>query len=106
MDEGSKKCQLSNAVNELQNDKVFEESSIEEAMEVEASLEAIRDEYPDAVVNMAKKMDKHRKFGPFGKLHNIIVTLRTSSQILKVFLRRSTANCSIRACYYYVGSEC
>jgi hypothetical protein len=78
MDEEDKNCQLSNAVNELQNDEDFEELSVEEAMEVEASPEAIRDEYPDAEVTTAKKMDKHRKFGPFGKLHNIGVALRTS----------------------------
>jgi hypothetical protein len=38
-------------------------------------------------------MDKHRKFGPFGKLHNIGVALRTSSQLLEDFYeaQRQTA---------------
>jgi hypothetical protein len=56
--------------------------SIEEAMEVEASPEAIGDE----------KMDKHRKFGPFGKLHNIGVALRTSSQLLEAFYEAQRQN--------------
>lgn len=87
MDEENEQCQLTDAVNELQDDEDFEELSIEvdEALEMAASTEAIRDEYPNPDVVIAEKMDKHRKFGPFGKLHNIGVAFRTSSQLLETF---------------------
>ncbi|OAQ59799.1 ribonuclease H-like protein [Purpureocillium lilacinum] len=87
MDEEDEQCKLTDAVNELQDDEDFEELGIEvdEALELTTSPEAVRDEYPDPDVITAEKMNKHRKFGPFGKLHNIGVAFGTSSQLLETF---------------------
>ncbi|KAH6698266.1 hypothetical protein BKA61DRAFT_647363 [Leptodontidium sp. MPI-SDFR-AT-0119] len=48
---------------------------------------------PASLGLFAEEMDKYRKFGPFGKLHNIGVSLRTISQFLEAFYeaQRQTA---------------
>ncbi|KAM4066465.1 ribonuclease H-like protein [Hirsutella rhossiliensis] len=85
--------QLSDAINELATDDDFCVPSMEEGFEVETVPEGSQDQdvLPD-IIN-GEEVDKYRKFGPFGKLHNIGIALRTSSQLLEVFYeaQRQTA---------------
>jgi hypothetical protein len=60
---------------------------VDEVLEIAASPEVVRDEYLDLDIIIADKVDKHRKFRPFGKLHNIGVAFRTSSQLLETFYK-------------------
>ncbi|KAF5121007.1 putative AC transposase [Metarhizium anisopliae] len=84
---------LSDAINELARDNDFSESNMDEALELETDPEESRDQYPVPETINAEEVDKYRKFGPFGKLHNIGVALRTSSQLLEDFYdaQRQTA---------------
>ncbi|KID96102.1 Ribonuclease H-like protein, partial [Metarhizium majus ARSEF 297] len=84
---------LSDAINELATDNDFSESNMDEALELETDPEESQDQYPVPETINAGEVDKYRKFGPFGKLHNIGVALRTSSQLLEVFYdaQRQTA---------------
>ncbi|XP_044715141.1 uncharacterized protein HRG_11409 [Hirsutella rhossiliensis] len=79
--------QLSDAINELATDDDFCVPSMEEGFEVETVPEGSQDQdvLPD-IIN-GEEVDKYRKFGPFGKLHNIGIALRTSSQLLEVFTK-------------------
>ncbi|KAM4063470.1 hypothetical protein HRG_013984 [Hirsutella rhossiliensis] len=72
--------QLSDAINELATDDDFCVPSMEEGFEVETVPEGSQDQdvLPD-IIN-GEEVDKYRKFGPFGKLHNIGIALRTSTQ--------------------------
>jgi hypothetical protein len=79
MKEEDEQRQLSDAINELQSDEDFGASSVEEALELETIPEESQDQYLVPEVMNAEEMNKYRKFGPFGKLHNIGVALRTSS---------------------------
>lgn len=72
-------------INELATNDDFTEHSMDEALELNTSLEESKDEYPVPNVINAKEVDKYCKFGPFGKLYNIGVALRTSSQLLEEF---------------------
>lgn len=58
---------------------------MDEALELETDPEKSQDQYPVPETINAEEVDKYRKFGPFGKLHNIGVALRTSSQLLEDF---------------------
>ncbi|KAK9446351.1 Ribonuclease H-like protein [Metarhizium brunneum] len=84
---------LSDAINELATDNDFSESNMDEALELDTYPEESQDQYPVPETINAEEVDKYRKFGPFGKLHNIGVALRTSSQLLEVFYdaQRQTA---------------
>jgi hypothetical protein len=82
MTEDDEQRQLSDAINELAGDDDFATPSLEEDCELGAAPEESQDQchVPD-IIN-AERLDKYRKFGPFGKLHNIGIALRTSSQLL------------------------
>jgi hypothetical protein len=85
--------QLSDAINELATDDEFGVPSMEEDFELEIGLEEGENQYPVPETINAEEVDKYRKFGPFGKLHNIGIALRTSSQLLEDFYeaQRQTA---------------
>ena len=85
MSEEDEQRQLSDAINELQIDEDFVASSVEEALELEITPEESQDQYTVPENINAEEMDTYRKFGPFGKLHNIGIALRTSSQFLEAF---------------------
>lgn len=93
MSEEDEQRQLSDVIDELQDDEEFAIVNIEEAIVFETTPEEIQEQYPAPEVINAEDMDKHRKFGPFGKLHSIGVALRTSSQLLEDFYeaQRQTA---------------
>jgi hypothetical protein len=93
MSEEDEQRQLSEAIDELQDDEDFAVANAEEAMVFETTPEESQEQYPILEAINAEEMDKHRKFGPFGKLHNIGVALRTSSQLLEDFYeaQRQTA---------------
>lgn len=97
MDGDDEQCQLSDAVNELQDDEDvgYGIDEVDEALALGPSQDDSQDDYPDTEVATAEKMEQHRKAGPFGKLHNIGVALRTSSQLLEAFYeaQRQTAPC-------------
>ncbi|KJZ71536.1 hypothetical protein HIM_09074 [Hirsutella minnesotensis 3608] len=61
--------------------------------EDETVLEDRQGQFPVPTVINAEEVDKYRKFGPFGKLHNIGIALRTSSQLVEDFqeAQRQTA---------------
>lgn len=94
MTEEDEHRQLSDAVNELRADDDFGAPSMEEDFELEAAPEESQDQCPVPDILNAEKVDKYRKFGPFGKLHNIGIALRTSSQLLEDFheAQRQTAS--------------
>ena len=79
MTEEDEQRQLSDAVNGLRTDDDFDARSMEEDCELEIVSEESQDQYPIPEVINAEKVDKYRKFGPFSKLHNIDIALRTSS---------------------------
>ncbi|GKU14244.1 unnamed protein product, partial [Fusarium langsethiae] len=85
--------QLSDAMNGLATDDDFRVPSVDENPELEIIPEEDQDECPVPGIINAEQVDKYRKFGPFGKLHNIGVALRTSSQLLEDFYeaQRQTA---------------
>ncbi|EFZ03855.2 hAT family dimerization domain protein [Metarhizium robertsii] len=86
MTEEDEQSQLSDAINELRtDDDDFAAPSLEEDFELEATPEGSQDQCPVPDIINAEGMDKYRKFGPFGKLHNIGIALRTSSQLLEDF---------------------
>jgi hypothetical protein len=85
MTEDDEQRQLSDAINELENDENFSDMSMDESLEVEIAPEESQDRFPVPDIITAEKVDKYRKFGPFGKLHNIGIALRTSSQLLEDF---------------------
>lgn len=93
MTEEEEQRQLSDAVSELADDDDCSEASTDEIFEVETVPELSQDRLPFTEVINAEKMDKYRKFGPFGKLHNIGIAFRTSSQLLEDFheAQRQTA---------------
>ncbi|KAK4078867.1 hypothetical protein Purlil1_11805 [Purpureocillium lilacinum] len=93
MTEEDEQRQLSDAVSELEDDDDCSETSTDEIFEVETVPELSQDRLPFTEVINAEKMDKYRKFGPFGKLHNIGIAFRTSSQLLEDFheAQRQTA---------------
>ncbi|KAJ6436299.1 hypothetical protein O9K51_11122 [Purpureocillium lavendulum] len=80
--------QLSEAINELAADEDFSEQSADdndEYCEVETVAEESQGQFPIPKVINAEELDKYRKFGPFGKLHNIGVAFRMSSQLVEDF---------------------
>ncbi|KAJ6436118.1 C6 transcription factor [Purpureocillium lavendulum] len=80
--------QLSEAINELAADEDFSEQSSDdndEYCEVETVAEESQGQFPVPKVINAEELDKYRKFGPFGKLHNIGVAFRMSSQLVEDF---------------------
>ncbi|KJZ68971.1 hypothetical protein HIM_09781 [Hirsutella minnesotensis 3608] len=85
--------QLSEAINELGADDDFSEQIADEICEDETVLEDRQGQFPVPTVINAEEVDKYRKFGPFGKLHNIGIALRTSSQLVEDFqeAQRQTA---------------
>ncbi|KID93789.1 Ribonuclease H-like protein, partial [Metarhizium majus ARSEF 297] len=85
MTEEEERQLLSDAIRELAMDDDFGEPNLHEAMEIETEPEENQDQYPVPETMNAEEVDKYRKFGPFGKLHNIGVALRTSSQLLEDF---------------------
>ena len=93
MTEEDEQRQLSDAINELATDDDFSVPSVEESFEPETVPEESHDQYPIPEIISAEEVDKHRKFGPFGKLHNIGIALRKSSQLLEDFYeaQRQTA---------------
>ncbi|GKU17438.1 unnamed protein product, partial [Fusarium langsethiae] len=93
MTEEDEQRQLSDAINELRTGDDFGVPSMEEDFELETAPEESQDQYPAPEIVNAEKVDKYRKFGPFGKLHNIGIALRTSSQLLEDFYeaQRQTA---------------
>lgn len=93
MTEEDEQRQLSDAINELVTDDDFGVPSMEESFELETVPEDSQDQYPRPEIINTEEVDKHRKFGPFGKLHNIGIALRTSSQLLEDFYeaQRQTA---------------
>jgi hypothetical protein len=93
MSEEDEQRQLSDAMNGLATDDDFRVPSVDENPELEIIPEEDQDECPVPGIINAEQVDKYRKFGPFGKLHNIGVALRTSSQLLEDFYeaQRQTA---------------
>jgi hypothetical protein len=93
MTEEDEQRQLSDAINELRTDDDFGVPSMEEDFELETAPEESQDQCPAPAIVNAEKVDRYRKFGPFGKLHNIGIALRTSSQLLEDFYeaQRQTA---------------
>ncbi|KJZ68890.1 hypothetical protein HIM_11723 [Hirsutella minnesotensis 3608] len=88
--------QLSDAIDELAAEDDLsapELDALQEDSDVEMSVEISDGSEEDCHVSMAEDMDKYRKFGPFGKLHNIGIAMRASSQLLEVFYeaQRQTA---------------
>jgi hypothetical protein len=61
--------------------------SMDESLELETVPEESQDQYPVPEIFNTGEVDKYRKFGPFGKLHNIGIALRTSSQLLEDFTK-------------------
>jgi hypothetical protein len=71
----------SDAIDELQDDEDFAVATGEEVTVFETTPEeSLKQCLIPEVIN-AEEIDKHRKSGPFGKLYNIGVALRTSSQL-------------------------
>ncbi|KAJ6436173.1 DDE superfamily endonuclease, CENP-B-like protein [Purpureocillium lavendulum] len=69
-------------------DEDFSEQSADdndEYCEVETVAEESQGQFPIPKVINAEELDKYRKFGPFGKLHNIGVAFRMSSQLVEDF---------------------
>ncbi|KAM5349991.1 hypothetical protein ACJ41O_006496 [Fusarium nematophilum] len=93
MTEEDEQRQLSEAINELATDDDFSEPSMDEVFELETVPEESQHQYPVPEIINAEEVDKYRKFGPFGKLHNIGIALRTNSQLLEDFYeaQRQTA---------------
>lgn len=85
MSEEDEQRLVSDAVNELTMDDDFSEPNKDPPLEIEVDAEESQDQYPVPETISAEELDKYRKFGPFGKLHNIGVALRTSSQLLEGF---------------------
>ncbi|EXU94971.1 hAT family dimerization domain protein [Metarhizium robertsii] len=85
MTEEEEHRQLSDAINELAMDDDFSEPGMDDAFETETVSDEDQDHYPVPATINAEEVDKYRKFGPFGKLHNIGIALRTSSQLLEDF---------------------
>jgi hypothetical protein len=88
--------QLSEAINELAADADLCERSTDdtdEYCEVETVAEESQGQFPVPRVINAEELDKYRKSGPFGKLHNIGIALRMSSQLVEDFhdAQRQTA---------------
>ncbi|KAF6527892.1 hypothetical protein HZS61_008209 [Fusarium oxysporum f. sp. conglutinans] len=76
MTEEDEQRQLSDAINELGTDDDFGTPSMEEDLELETAPEQSQDQCQVPEIINAEKVDKYRKFGPFGKLHNIGIALR------------------------------
>ena len=79
---------LDNATNndtamEVATDDDFGVPSMEESFQLETVPEESQDGYPLPEIINAEEVDKYRKSGPFGKLHNIGIALRTSSRLLE-----------------------
>ena len=74
---------LSDAVNELQDDDDPSTTGVD--LELETALEEGQDVCAVPNIINAATMEKHRKFGSFGKLHNLGISFRTSSQSLEGF---------------------
>ncbi|KAG6989236.1 putative AC transposase [Fusarium oxysporum f. sp. conglutinans] len=93
MSEEDEQRQLSDAMNGLATDDDFRVPSVDENPELEIIPEEDQDECPVPGIINAEQVDKYGKFGPFGKLHNIGVALRMSSQLLEDFYeaQRQTA---------------
>ncbi|KAL5610641.1 hypothetical protein FOBRF1_006758 [Fusarium oxysporum] len=94
MTEEDEQRQLSDAINELgKDDDDFGPPSMEEDLELETAPEHSQEQYQVPEIINAEEMDTYRKYGPFGKLHNIGIALRTSSQLLEDFYeaQRQTA---------------
>ncbi|KID81619.1 Ribonuclease H-like protein [Metarhizium guizhouense ARSEF 977] len=85
--------QLSDAVNALKSDDDFDAPVPEEDLELSTMSGESQDSCLVPEMVDAVKMEKYRKHGPFGKLHNIGIALRTSSQLLEDFheAQRQTA---------------
>ncbi|KAK8912300.1 putative AC9 transposase [Metarhizium anisopliae] len=82
MTEEEEHQQLSDVINELAMDDDFSQPGMYDAFETETVSDEDQDQYPVPATINAEEVDKYRKFGPFGKLHNIGIALRTSSQLL------------------------
>ncbi|KAI8417250.1 hypothetical protein FOFC_03563 [Fusarium oxysporum] len=94
MTEEDEQRQLSDAINELgKDDDDFGTPSMEEDLELETAPEHSQEQCQVPEIINAEEMDTYRKYGPFGKLHNIGIALRTSSQLLEDFYeaQRQTA---------------
>ncbi|KAJ3495227.1 hypothetical protein NLG97_g3547 [Lecanicillium saksenae] len=74
---------LADAVNELQNDDDLGAPEVDFELDI-APVEG-QDECAVPNIINAATMEKYRKFGPFGKLHNLGISFRTSSQSLEGF---------------------
>ncbi len=74
---------LSDTVNELQTDDGL--GAPEVGFELEIAPEEGQDECAVPEIINAETIEEHRKFGPFGKLHNLGIAFRTSSQSLEGF---------------------
>ncbi|OAQ58230.1 ribonuclease H-like protein [Pochonia chlamydosporia 170] len=85
--------QLSDAVDALNGDDDLDTPNLEEDYESNTALGESQDSCLVPEIVNADKMEKYRKYGPFGKLHNIGIALRTSSQLLEDFheAQRQTA---------------
>jgi hypothetical protein len=93
MTEQDEQRQLSDAVNALESDDDFDSPVLEEDLELNTITGDSKDSCLVPEMVDAVKMEKYRKCGPFGKLHNIGIALRTSSQLLEDFheAQRQTA---------------
>ncbi|KAM3547718.1 hypothetical protein MY1884_009465 [Beauveria asiatica] len=72
---------LSDTVNELQTDDDLGAPEVD--FELEMAPEEGQDKCAVPEIINAETMEKHRKYGPFGKLHNLGIAFRTSSQSLE-----------------------
>ncbi|RFN43384.1 ribonuclease h-like protein [Fusarium flagelliforme] len=94
MTEEDEQRQLSDAINEHgKDDDDCGTPSMEEDLELETAPEHSQEQCQVPEIINAEEMDTYRKYGPFGKLHNIGIALRTSSQLLEDFYeaQRQTA---------------
>ncbi|KAL9561335.1 hypothetical protein ACKAV7_014690 [Fusarium commune] len=94
MMEEDEQRQLYDAINELgKDDDDFGTPSMEEDLGLKTAPEHSQEQCQVPEIINAEEMDTYRKYGPFGKLHNIGIALRTSSQLLEDFYeaQRQTA---------------
>ncbi|OAA37034.1 Ribonuclease H-like protein [Metarhizium rileyi] len=106
MTEEDEQRQLSDAINELAADEDFGVPSLEETFELDMVADERQDQYPLPETINAEEVDKYRKFGPFGKLHNIGIALRMSSQLLEDFYEAQRQTAPTEPTHTWVQNVC
>lgn len=75
MTEQDEQHQLSDAVNALKSDDDLDAPVLEEDLELNTATDEAQDSCLVPEMVDAVKMENYRKYGPFGKLHNIGITI-------------------------------